>query len=299
MAKMQSWVKAARLRTLPLALSSVALGAIIAAKEPSFNRNAALMAGLTTLLLQILSNFANDLGDTHSGIDNEARVGPKRTVQLGEISRKEMKVAVAVTALLSLLSGLWLLFGLAQLSLTQILLFLAFGLAAIAAAINYTIGKNPYGYYGMGDLFVFLFFGLLAVAGTFYVSTGSIKTEVFLPAVAMGMWSTGVLNLNNMRDHENDRITGKHTLVVKMGYQRAKIYHAFLVLLPFALMAVFLLIIEAKWISWTFFVTLALFVSDLIRVTCEKTPARLDPFLKRLALFTMLAVLIFGFTFSI
>ncbi len=299
MAKIHSWIKAARLRTLPLALSSVALGAIVAAKEVSFNRNSALMAGLTTLLLQILSNFANDLGDTHSGIDNEHRVGPKRTVQIGEISRYEMQIAVAVTASLSLLSGLWLLFGVANLQFHQNVVFIVFGLAAIAAAIKYTLGKNPYGYFGFGDLFVFLFFGILAVAGTFFVSTGQFKPEVLLPASAMGLWSTGVLNLNNMRDHVNDRITGKNSLVVKMGYRRAQIYHAVLVLLPFLLMAIYLILTKAKPTAWLFMLGLIPFVKDLIGVLKEKNPARLDPYLKRLAIASMFVVLIFGLSLLI
>lgn len=295
--KLQSWTKAARLRTLPLALASVALGAVVAAKEPSFHHAAAWLAALTTLLLQVLSNFANDLGDSSSGIDNDQRVGPRRTVQSGEISRKNMTKAVGVTAFFALLSGLWLIIGVAELSLTQIAVFLGLGLAAIAAAITYTIGKNPYGYIGLGDLFVFLFFGLLGVAGTFFVTVSDFKMDVLLPASAMGLWSTGVLNLNNMRDHANDRFSGKRTLVVKMGYHNALLYHAFLVLTPFILLLVFVAGRQASALSYLFLLGVIPFFKDLLDVFKVRNPADLDPFLKKLAIKTMLVTLVFGITF--
>ena len=296
MPTLQSWIKAARLRTLPLALSSVALGAFVAAKEPTFNVAAALMAGFTTLLLQILSNFANDLGDAKSGIDNDQRVGPKRTVQSGEISRSNMKIAVTTTAGLAFLTGILLIFSVADLSTQQQMLFLGLGLAAIAAAITYTIGKRPYGYLGLGDLFVFLFFGLIGVGGTYLVATASFKLSVLLPAAAMGLWSTGVLNLNNMRDHANDRFSGKRTLVVKIGYHNALLYHAFLILVPFVLLTIFVAQRNSSLISYAFLLALIPFINDLLHVLKVRNPADLDPFLRKLALKTMLLTLVFGLT---
>lgn len=289
-----SWIKAARLRTLPLALSSVAMGGFVAAGQPGFHLSAVLMAALTTLLLQVLSNFANDLGDSRSGIDNAQRVGPKRTVQTGEISRGAMRNAVIFTALLALLSGMFLLFGVSRLSNAQIYLFLALGLAAITAAITYTLGRKPYGYLGLGDVFVFVFFGLLGVAGTYFVATAHMDAVVFLPAAAMGLWSTGVLNLNNMRDHANDRFSGKYTLVVKMGYHNALIYHILLVGLPFVLLTTYNILQQASWHQYLFFLALPLFARDLRGVLTQRDPAGLDPFLKRLALSAMLATLLFG-----
>lgn len=296
MSNIQSWIKAARLRTLPLALSSVAMGAVVAAQEPTFNAPAAWMAGLTTLLLQILSNFANDLGDSSSGIDNDQRVGPKRTVQSGEISRKSMAMAVFVTAALAFSSGLFLLLAFSDLTANQILLFIGLGLAAIAAAITYTIGKKPYGYFGLGDLFVFLFFGLLGVAGTFFVSSGLFRGDVLLPAAAMGLWSTGVLNLNNLRDHANDRFSGKHTIVVKLGYHNALLYHAFLVMMPFVLLSIFVTGRSGSLISYSFLIAIVPFISDLRAVLRMRNPAGLDPYLKKLAIKTMLVTLVFGIT---
>jgi 1,4-dihydroxy-2-naphthoate octaprenyltransferase len=296
MSKVKSWIKAARLRTLPLALSSVALGGFVAAKSPTFSLLAALLAGLTTLLLQILSNFANDLGDSKSGIDNDQRVGPRRTVQSGELSKKDMKKAVVITAILALTSGLWLLFGVAELSNTQLWLFLGFGLLAIVAAITYTIGKRPYGYLGLGDLFVFLFFGLLGVAGTFFVATGQFDGMVLLPASAMGLWSAGVLNLNNMRDHANDRFSGKRTMVVKIGYHNALFYHVFLTIFPFILLAIFVRSQNGSLISYAFLVFLIPFIYDLIMILKVRDVAKLDPFLRKLAIKTMLVTLLYGLT---
>lgn len=296
MSKIKSWIKAARLRTLPLALSSVALGGFVAAKSPTFSLLAALLAGLTTLLLQILSNFANDLGDSKSGIDNDQRVGPRRTVQSGEVSKKDMKTAVVITAFLALLSGLWLLFGVAELSNTKLWLFLGFGLLAIVAAITYTIGKRPYGYLGLGDLFVFLFFGLLGVAGTFLVSTGQFDPMVLLPASAMGLWSAGVLNLNNMRDHANDRFSGKKTLVVKIGYHNALLYHGFLTIFPFVLLTIFVRSQNGSLLSYAFLVFLIPFIYDLVMILKVRDVAKLDPFLRKLAIKTMLVTLLYGIT---
>ncbi|MBS4056752.1 MAG: 1,4-dihydroxy-2-naphthoate polyprenyltransferase [Bacteroidales bacterium] len=294
MASWQSWVKAARLRTLPLALASIAMGGAVAATTATFNLEAVLAAGLTTLFLQVLSNMANDYGDSKSGIDNAGRVGPRRTVQSGEIRPKEMKTAVMLFSILSLISGLWLVFGIADIAATNAILFVGLGLMAIAAAIKYTVGKNPYGYVGLGDVFVFLFFGLLGVAGTYFLAAGNFDPLVLLPASALGLLSTGVLNLNNMRDIDNDRANGKRTLVVKMGSQAALTYHSLLVLLPFVLLSTFLLYSEHQWYAWLFLLSFPLFAGDLLKIYGIRNPANLDPFLKRLALMTLLLTLLFA-----
>lgn len=294
MATIKSWVHAARLRTLPLALASIAMGGFVAAGDAGFSLLPVFLAGLTTLLLQILSNFANDLGDAQSGIDNHRRIGPSRMVQTGAISHTEMKGAVMFVSALALVSGLLLVFVAPSVNISGKLAMIAFGLAAIAAAIKYTIGSKPYGYIGFGDLFVFLFFGWLAVAGTFYLATGHFEYQILLPASASGLLSAGVLNINNMRDMASDRFSGKRTLVVAMGYSKALFYHAFLTLIPFALLAIYVNVRGLPLHTYGFLLLLPLFVYDLIKIFKSSGYENLDPFLKRLALKTLLLTVVFG-----
>jgi len=294
MASFKSWIKAARLRTLPLALASVAMGGMIAATHPGFNFKAVVMVGITALFLQILSNLANDFGDSRKGVDNEKRLGPKRTVQSGEISPNSMKRAIILVAGLALISGLLLIFWAASLSVKTSAIFILLGIAAIVAAIKYTVGKNPYGYIGLGDLFVFLFFGLLGVGGTWFLATKTWDLLILLPATAMGMLSAGVLNLNNMRDIVNDRQNGKNTLVVKIGLHAAFVYHCIIVLLPFVLLAAYVAITGADPRVFLFMIILPLFVVDLVRIKNSFGGASLDPFLRKLALKTLLLTIVFG-----
>ena len=297
MVKLSSWIKAARLRTLPLALASIALGGFIAAPNPHFKLSVVLMAGLTTLLLQILSNFANDYGDFSKGTDDHKRIGPKRTVQSGEITAKEMKIAILITSFLALVSGLVLLFGLVQLPLVETLVFIFLGLAAIVAAIKYTTGKNPYGYAGLGDLFVFVFFGLVGVCGTYFLATQEWHSDVLLPAAAMGMLSAGVLNLNNIRDFSNDKEKGKKTIVVKLGVEFAIGYHYLLVLLPFLFLMLYNILEDKGLASFLFLLLSPLFLIDLRIIRKLKNTAELDPFLRKLALKTLLLTLVYGLGF--
>ena len=295
MSKTKAWIHAFRLRTLPLALSNIFLGSFLAASDGSFSIKIFLLATLTTLFLQILSNLANDLGDSISGADNESRVGPQRAVQSGNISKKEMIRMVFVFVLLSLGAGLWLLWEALQLlNYTQAFIMLGLGILAIGAAINYTVGKNPYGYSGFGDLFVFLFFGLTGVLGTYFLHTGSLNWLVLLPATSVGLLSVGVLNLNNMRDMENDSKTGKKTLVVKIGSSNAKLYH--LCLIGLAMISA-CLYSYMQWISWyqlIFLISFPLLFSNILVVFQNEEAKLLDPELKKLALSTLLFSLSFG-----
>jgi 1,4-dihydroxy-2-naphthoate octaprenyltransferase len=226
-----NWLSAFRLRTLPLAFSCIITGSFLAALY-TFKWEITLLALLTTLFLQILSNLSNDYGDTVHGADSADRIGPKRAVQSGKISKASMKMAMIVFALLALISGLLLLY-IALDNVKTILIFLLLGLSAITAAIKYTAGKNPYGYKGLGDLFVFIFFGIVGVEGVFFLHTQAFSVNGLLPASAIGLLSVAVLNLNNMRDHVSDAKAGKNTLVVKMGFENAKRYHAALIILSF------------------------------------------------------------------
>ena len=293
--KLNPWIKAFRLRTLPLALSSVALGCFVANYDGAFNWKICLLAALTTLFLQILSNLANDYGDSKHGTDNLERVGPLRAVQSGIIAPKEMKRVVIVFMLLSLFSGLWLIYeGTKGIPIINVVLFLVLGLGAIAAAVKYTIGDHPYGYSGFGDLFVFIFFGLTGVIGTYYLNTHRLNWEILLPASAMGFLSAGVLNLNNMRDRVNDELSGKHTLVVKMGIQKAKWYHFFLLLGSVVSGLIYMLINYHSPFQLLFLITLPMLWINVAVVFKNTVPQELDPYLRKLAITSLLFSLAFG-----
>ncbi|MCF6341237.1 MAG: 1,4-dihydroxy-2-naphthoate polyprenyltransferase [Bacteroidales bacterium] len=281
------------MRTLPLALSSIIMGSGLAVFTGSYNWTVISLAALTTILLQILSNLANDYGDFQKGTDNIHRLGPERAVQSGEISVRQMKTAVIVFAALSLLSGVGLLFVALKAQVGPALLFLVIGLAAIAAAIKYTVGKNAYGYSGLGDLFVFLFFGLAGVLGTYYLNTLSLSWDVLLPATSVGLLSTGMLNLNNMRDIDNDIQSGKHTLASKLGLRNAKYYHAFLVLGAIIAALLFVWIDYSSPWNLLFLIVVVPLLIDLRTIWKTTNQQKLDPFLKRLALSTLVFALLF------
>lgn len=292
---LKPWIHAFRLRTLPLALSSVALGSFIAYYDSGFNWKVCLLAAITTLFLQILSNLANDYGDSKHGVDSSKRVGPQRAVQSGRIRPLQMKKVVIAFMVLSLISGLLLIYeGTKGIPFYNILIFLVVGLGAIAAAVKYTIGENPYGYYGFGDLFVFLFFGLAGVIGTYYLSTHTFKWQLLLPGSAAGFLSAGVLNLNNMRDRVNDEVSGKKTLVVKMGIQKAKWYHFSLLLGSVMAGLTYMLINYHSPFQMLFLITLPLLGLNVAGVFKNKVPEELDPYLKKLALTSLLFSLAFG-----
>ncbi|EHI52159.1 1,4-dihydroxy-2-naphthoate polyprenyltransferase [Aeromonas salmonicida subsp. achromogenes] len=207
---------------------------------------------LTAILLQILSNLANDYGDAVSGADNGERIGPQRAVVSGLITQKQMCVAMGLTALAAVVSGLSLLgcaFGDQWL---QILTFVVLGGAAIVAAITYTVGKTPYGYRGFGDISVFLFFGLLGVLGSYYLFTKTLAWDLLLPATACGLLATAVLNINNVRDIETDAVSGKITLAVRLGRNRAIAYHWLLLGAALVSTIAFLLTQPASFWPWIF-----------------------------------------------
>jgi len=293
--KIRALIKAFRLRTLPLALSSVALGCFIAYSDGAFNLMVCILAASTTLFLQILSNLANDYGDSKHGTDSEKRVGPVRAVQSGKIAPLAMKRIVILFMLLSLFSGLWLIYeGTRGIPFFYVILFLILGLGSIAAAVKYTIGKNPYGYSGFGDLFVFIFFGLTGVLGTYFLNTQNLKWELLLPASAMGFLSAGVLNLNNMRDRVNDKVSGKNTLVVIMGIEKARWYHLFLLLGSVLAGLSYMLLNYHSPFQMLFLITIPMLWINVAVVFKNSIPEELDPYLRKLAITSLLFSLTFG-----
>jgi len=290
--KIYAWIVSLRLRTLPLALSTVIMGTIIAYNQEMMNAKVMWGAIFTTLFLQILSNLANDYGDAVTGADNEERQGPKRMIQSGKITMREMKIAVIINSLLALISGVALLYSAFEgFSYIQIL-FLLLGIAAIAAAIKYTVGKNPYGYSGFGDLFVFLFFGLLGVAGTWYLHTKAWEWAILLPASTIGLFSVGVLNINNIRDRETDIEFNKKTMAVILGDKNARVYHAIMIIIAWILMISYMIITNSFDKFYFQFLTFPLFVRNVIVVYKSDKSSKLDKELRNLSLTTLLFVLL-------
>src|SRR5690606_37028863 len=240
---MKKWVAAARLRTLPLSISGIILGSLIALAEGFWDWRIFTLAFLTTLFLQVLSNYANDYGDGIRGTDAE-RIGEKRAVASGEITAKQMKNAVILFSFLSAITAFLLIFISFGDDFLWALLFIFLTFACVWAAIRYTVGKSAYGYAGMGDIFVFIFFGIISVWGTYTLyQHETFHASIFIPAAAIGLLSTAVLNLNNLRDIETDRKAGKLTLPLRMGFENGKIYQSVLVLLPFMLASIYLFLI--------------------------------------------------------
>jgi 1,4-dihydroxy-2-naphthoate octaprenyltransferase len=286
-----------RLRTLPLALSCVVLGSLLAASHGHFRLGVALLSGLTIALLQVLSNLANDYGDSRHGADGQQRQGPSRAVQSGAISAGRMRRAVQGLALASLLSGLALLavsFGPDQ--WPKLLVFLGLGLGCIWAAVAYTATDKPYGYAGLGDIFVLLCFGLVGVMGTYYLHGQVLPALVALPALSLGLFSVGVLNVNNIRDISSDALAGKRSIPVRIGRAWAVRYHWALLLLGFGCAAGYALLQGqgGAWQAWLFMGTAPLFWRNARQVAALQEPRLLDPFLKQLALSTFAFSLLFG-----
>ncbi|HEY4629254.1 MAG TPA: 1,4-dihydroxy-2-naphthoate octaprenyltransferase [Flavobacterium sp.] len=293
---MKHWIQAARLRTLPLSVSGIIVGSMYALANPTdnvltptevFNWRIFGFAILTTLGLQILSNFANDYGDGMKGTDNEDRVGPKRAIQSGVISPEAMKRALIITSLLTLLSAVLLIYyAFADTNIWYSLFFLALGILSIVSAIRYTVGNTAYGYRGYGDLFVFVFFGLVSTLGVNFLYSKQLDFVLFLPASAIGLLSVGVLNLNNMRDEASDRKSNKNTIVVKIGAAKAKRYHYFLVITAMVLVVVFALLSHFHFDQYLFLLAYIPLTKHLINVYKNQEPRLLDPELKKLALST-------------
>ena len=293
--KINIWLQAFRLRTLPLALANAVMGSFLALADGGFRWSVCILTILTITFLQILSNLANDYGDAISGKDTKERVGPQRVTATGMVTREAIKKMIIAFVALAIISGTALvLIGLNNFSWKQLLIFFGLGLAAIVAAIKYTMGKNPYGYKGLGDIFVFIFFGLVGVIGTYYLHTHWLEISLFYPAAAIGLLSTGVLNINNLRDIETDAKTGKNTLAVKNGPNFAKAYHLVLVVAALVFAGAYTITEYYSPWQWLFLLSAPLFIRNIIRVYLHKLPEQLNNELKNLALATFFFAISFG-----
>lgn len=293
----KSWIAAARLRTLPLAFSCIILGNFLANSVGHFSWSILIWSLVTTLLYQVLSNFANDYGDGVKGTD-EAREGEKRAVASGDITASRMKGAVVLFGILAWLSGAWLSY-LGSPTQSVFLIFLGLNTAAVVSAIRYTVGGSAYGYRGLGDVYVILFFGLIGVLGSYYLQTGSLDYVVLLPGFSVGMLATGVLNLNNMRDLENDKVHGKNTIPVRIGLKAAKIYHSVLLLGSILLMAIYVYLeAQSDW-AWLFALITPLILIQWRKAMRAQTPSEFDPLLKPLAIGTLFFTLITGIALNL
>lgn len=292
--KTKVWIRAARLRTLPLSVSGIIVGNALCLSDKNFSWMLFLLMLLTAMSFQLISNFANDYGDGIKGTDNDARLGPERVFQAGLLSKKELKNGIllaSVFALLLAITVILLAFGIN--SFLYLGIFIALSILCVWAAISYTVGEGAYGYRGLGDLFVFLFFGGVSVLGSYFVQLKTVDLSGVFFAVIIGFLSVGVLNLNNMRDRDNDAAVGKKTLAVFLGKGRAKIYHLFLIVGAAGLLFVFLYAAELKyfWLPMLVIFPLTWHVKVVVR---NKFPKNLDPELKKLALTTfLLSILIF------
>ncbi|WP_408027989.1 1,4-dihydroxy-2-naphthoate octaprenyltransferase [Tenacibaculum litoreum] len=310
---MKNYIKAARLRTLPLSVSGIIVGAFLGLNESFLKVSSTLfdtticvgrknilessifwLAILTTIGFQVLSNFANDYGDGIKGTDNE-REGEARMVASGAITPKQMKNAMIVTGVITTIIALILIYvSFGKDNFLYSVIFFGLGIASIVAAIKYTVGKSAYGYSGFGDVFVFIFFGLLAVVGTYFLYTKQLNFIIFLPAITVGLLSTAVLNLNNMRDRENDAVSEKNTLVVKMGAESAKFYHYFLIVASFIFALLYTVIKFQSPYQFLFVIAYLPLVKHLVFIYKNKEEALLDGELKKVALSTFLFSILFG-----
>lgn len=284
-----------RLRTLPLSVSGIILGSCFAYYNGHFNGLVLILAILTTISLQVLSNLANDYGDGVRGTDNEDRVGPQRAIQSGEITPTEMLDAIKFNILIVIITTLgliWVAFGATE--FLFLLLFLFLGGLSVYAALNYTMGDSPYGYRALGDVFVFIFFGLISTIGSYLLYMHTVDHVVILPAIALGLLSVGVLNLNNMRDLEADAKVGKITLAVKLGLKRAKQYHYFLIVGALVITIVFSILYYVEPYNFLYLIAFIPLIIHIKKICKANKPDDFDSQLKVLALSTFLFSLLLG-----
>ncbi|MES2559306.1 MAG: 1,4-dihydroxy-2-naphthoate octaprenyltransferase [Bacteroidota bacterium] len=299
MNSIKTWVSAMRLRTLPLAASAILLGITLSDLHYSATGFVAVLCLTTAICLQVLSNFANDYGDFIKGTDNDTRIGNTRALQSGSITVSQMKRAIMLLVVLTLVSGITLLYKATQGEFnTAFLLFFALGIVAIVAAIKYTVGKRAYGYSGLGDVAVFIFFGPVSVVGTFLLCNGfefewGKDWAVLLPALSVGLLSTAVLNTNNIRDIENDEASGKYTIPVKIGLKKARIYHSVLIIVALFSFVAYIFVAYAHWVQFIQILAMFPIVKTWMGVLNTEPSTAYNGFLKQLSLGTLVLVIVF------
>ena len=298
MAKIKYYIKSMRLRTLPLSLAGVLMGSLLAVADYKVPAAVVLLVCLTTVLLQILANLANELGDVQHGTDTAERVGPGYGLNSGELTVSQMKGFIGVILALCIASGLvmiWVSFG--TLFCMESLILIILGAAAIFAAMRYTLGRNPYGYRAMGDLFVFIFFGQVAVLGAYFMCAHTLHGWLLLlPASTIGFFSVGVLNTNNIRDMKTDA-PNRVTVAMKLGVHRARIYQTVLIVLGWACMIVYSALRFPDWRHWLFVLTLPLYIIHLRGVWTHEEKA-LDKYLPMLVISTFLFAILTGIGYT-
>lgn len=304
---MIDWIKAARLRTLPLSISGIIMGSFIARwrvleEGGVWDWKIFALALLVTLLYQVLSNFANDYGDGIKGTDNlRINEAEQRAVASGKITPVQMRNAVILFAVLAFVATVALLYYafFRENLMNEFYIFIGLGIACILAAIGYTVGKKPYGYMGLGDLFVFLFFGLVSVCGSYFLFTKTFHWDMLLPATAIGMMSAAVLNLNNMRDIESDAVSGKKTLALRLGFKYAMIYEIILLQLPLILLLIFMMMnglhTQGNYYAFIFFILMFPMTALRRKIMMTQQPRELDPYLKQVGIFTLVMSVLVAF----
>jgi 1,4-dihydroxy-2-naphthoate octaprenyltransferase len=292
--KVRAWISAFRLRTLPLALSSIGMGSFLAVADDIFRPEVFIWSTITTILLQVLSNLANDYGDTMHGADSELRVGPERTVQSGALSVREIKMGIILFAVLSFLSGVYLLSITVGIGSNLFYWFLGFGLLSIIAAYTYTAGNRPYGYAGLGDIMVMIFFGLLGVGGSYFLYGLSFNYDILLPSIALGSLATGVLNINNLRDINADVEAGKQTIPVRFGKRMAVFYHWLLIMIAILFSGTYIILQGFNLTSLIWLFGIPMLILNGFKISTITIDKDLDPYLKQLALSTFAFMVFFG-----
>ncbi len=283
-----------RLRTLPLSVAGIVMGSMLAAADGFWHTGIFIWAMLTALSLQILSNIANELGDLQKGTDNEDRLGPIRSVQSGNLTTKNLTGLLIIFVGLSMVFGAYLVWtSFHSISSAPSLAMLALGALAIIASIKYTFGSKAYGYFGLGDVFVFLFFGLVSVCGVFFLMSKLLPGTIFLPASAIGLLSTAMLNQNNMRDIRNDMNFEKKTLAVRMGLESSKRYHLILISAAFVLMTIYCIVLNVNFLGYLYLLTLPLFIGHL-RYVMKNDGKSLDKHMKVISIGTVLFAVLGG-----
>lgn len=286
----KAWISALRPRTLFLAIATTLCASGMAYSYGVFSWSVCILTIITATLLQLLSNMANDLGDFQHGTDTTGnRVGPQRTVQGGKITPQQMIKGIWVAIILTAFVGLALIYEALQfMEISHLLIFLVLGIASIIAAVKYTAGDNPYGYKGLGDIFSFIFFGLVSIVGTYFLHTHTLNFQPWLPAIGMGLFTAAVLNINNMRDLENDKISGKITIPVRLGIKGAKLYHAILTFGGIICFLAYSMLYATSWIQYLYVIILLIFIKLLIDIYRIKDDYLLDPYLKYTSMSTFL-----------